>query len=48
MVVPVATSIGTDGPPVASNNATAATAGVGVGGLYRTNADPSVVCVRTA
>jgi hypothetical protein len=34
--------------PVASNNATAAAAGVVVGGLYRTNADPAVVCVRTA
>jgi hypothetical protein len=33
--------------PVASNNATAAAAGVKVGGLYRTNADPSYVCVRT-
>jgi hypothetical protein len=35
-------------PPTATDNASAATAGVPVGGFYRTNADPSVVCVRTA
>ena len=34
--------------PTAANNAAAATAGVAVGGLYRTNADPSVVCIRSA
>jgi hypothetical protein len=33
---------------VAANDAAAAAAGVEIGGLYRTNADPSVVCVRTA
>jgi len=33
--------------PIASNNTTAEAAGVKVGGLYRTNADPSHVCVRT-
>jgi hypothetical protein len=33
---------------VASDNATAAAAGVSVGEMYRTNADPSVVCIRTA
>jgi hypothetical protein len=32
----------------AANNAAASAAGVPVNGLYRTNADPSVVCVRTA
>ena len=36
------------GIPTAANNAAAATAGVAVGGFYRTNADPSVVCVRSA
>jgi hypothetical protein len=34
--------------PTAANNAAAAAAGVPVGGLYRTNADPSVLCTRTA
>jgi hypothetical protein len=34
--------------PTASNDTTAEAAGVEVGGFYRTNADPSVVCVRTA
>jgi hypothetical protein len=34
--------------PVATDNATAATATVAVGGLYRTNADPSVLMIRTA
>lgn len=34
--------------PVATDNATAATASVAVGGLYRTNADPSVLMIRTA
>lgn len=36
--------------PTAQDNATAETAGVAVGGLYRTDADPfiSVICVRTA
>ena len=33
---------------VASSNATAATAGVNVGGIYRTNADPSHLCIRSA
>jgi hypothetical protein len=33
---------------IAANNATAATAGVAVGGLYHTNANPAVVCIRTA
>lgn len=37
----------TTGIPVAANNAAASAAGVPVGGLYRTNADPAVVCVRT-
>ena len=32
----------------AANNSAAASAGVAVGGLPRTDADPSVVCVRTA
>lgn len=31
----------------AANNAAAETAGVKIGDFYRTNADPSVVCVRT-
>ena len=31
-----------------ANNAAAAVVGVKVGGLYRTDADPSVVCIRTA
>jgi len=35
------------GVPAAANNAAAATAGVPVGGIYRTNADPSVVCIRS-
>jgi len=34
--------------PTGANNAAAAAAGVLVGGLYRTNADPSVLCTRTA
>ncbi len=34
--------------PTAADNATAAAAGVAIGGMYRTNADPSVLCVRTA
>jgi len=36
------------GVPVAANNAAAATAGVVIGGFYRTNADPSVLCIRSA
>jgi hypothetical protein len=32
--------------PIASNDATAAAAGVAKGGYYRTNADPSIICVR--
>ena len=32
--------------PVASNDTTAAAAGVAIGGYYRTNANPSVICVR--
>ena len=34
--------------PLAANNAGAAGAGILVGGLYRTNADPSIVCIRSA
>lgn len=34
--------------PTAANDAGAATAGVPVGGVYRTNADPSVLCIRSA
>ena len=34
--------------PAAADNAGAAAAGVAVGGLYRINADPSAICVRTA
>jgi hypothetical protein len=33
--------------PTAANNAAAASAGVVVGGLYRTSADPSVLCIRS-
>lgn len=33
--------------PVAANNAAAALAGVNVGGLFRTDADPSVLMIRT-
>jgi hypothetical protein len=36
------------GIPTAANDAAAATAGVPIGGFYRTDADPSHVCVRTA
>lgn len=36
------------GVPAAANNAAAAAAGVAVGGIYRTNADPSVLCIRSA
>jgi len=32
----------------AANDAAAAAAGVGVGKLYRTGNDPSVICVRVA
>jgi hypothetical protein len=32
----------------AANNAGAAGAGVPVGGVYRTNADPSILCIRSA
>jgi hypothetical protein len=34
--------------PIATDNASAATAGVKVGGLYRADADPSTVYIRTA
>ena len=34
--------------PAAANNAGAQAAGLGVGDFYRTNADPSVVCIRSA
>ena len=33
--------------PEGANNAGAAAAGVPVGGLYRSNADPSVVSIRS-
>jgi hypothetical protein len=42
------TAAGIAAIPEASDNATAATAGVAVGGLYHTNANPAVVCIRTA
>jgi hypothetical protein len=34
--------------PKAANNTAARAAGVAVGGFYRTNADPSVLCIRSA
>lgn len=34
--------------PAAANNSAAASAGVQIGGFYRTNADPSVLCIRSA
>lgn len=34
--------------PTAANNTAAASAGIAVGGIYRTNADPSVLCMRSA
>lgn len=34
--------------PAHANNAAAAGGGVAVGGIYRTNADPSVLCIRSA
>jgi len=36
------------GVPAAANNTAAAAAGVVVGGLYRTDADPSILAIRTA
>lgn len=36
------------GLKTAANNAAASAAGVAIGELYRTNADPSVICIRTA
>ena len=33
--------------PIATNDASAAIAGVSVGGIYRTNANPSVLCMRS-
>lgn len=34
--------------PAANNDAAAAGVGVSIGHLYRTDADPSVICVRIA
>ena len=34
--------------PAAADNAAATAAGVPVGGVYRTNLDPSVLCIRSA
>ena len=34
--------------PAAADNAAATAAGVPVGGVYRTNIDPSVLCIRSA
>jgi len=34
--------------PAHANNAAAAGGGIAVGGFYRTNADPSVLCIRSA
>jgi len=36
------------GVQAAANNAAAAALGIAVGGFYRTNADPSVLCIRSA
>ena len=36
------------GVPAAANNAAAAAAGVPVGGIYRTDADPSLLAIRSA
>ena len=34
--------------PAHANNAAASAGGIAVGGFYRTNADPSVLCIRSA
>ena len=46
-VVVLGTNVDLYNYPVAADNAAAAAAGVPIGGLYRTNADPSVINVRT-